>query len=590
MEENNPQIPTNIKRMATKRKILFVVISILFVAISGIKTASAASLYFSPNSGSYAINGTISLNVYVSSADQAMNAASGVISFPQDKLQVVSLSKTGSIFSLWVSEPSFSNSDGTVNFEGITLNPGFTGSSGKIISVVFKVKSSGSASITFSSGSVLANDGKGTNILTKLDTAQFNLSGTAAPTVAPSAGNVPAAPQISSLTHPDPEKWYALSNAKFNWQLSSDITGVQFSFDQTASAIPTTTSAAVSEKEIGGVADGIWYFHLRLSNTFGWSKTSNFRFQIDTQPPASFSIEFPDGSQTDNPQPKILFGTADSLSGIDYYKIKIGDGEFLKIGASEVSRNAPYVMPLQTPGQKTILIQALDKAGNYTSSQAEITILSIAFPIFTSYPDKLQSGEILTAKGTALTNSKVVVYLQRENDQAKSSTIKSDENGNFVFTSDGGLSEGNYKMWAQTIDNRGAISNPSAGISIAVGQSIFFKIASLLISIFSLIIPLVALIVLLMFLILYGWYRFYLFSEKLRKEACEKEIRKENQSLYKVIDVLRKNIQEQINMLEEIKNKRTLTEEEEKIINHLKKNLDEVEESTGKEIEEIKEK
>lgn len=583
----NTLINTCVKPISTKLMFILVFISLILVLFGGLRVASAATLYFSPNSGSYAVNDTISLNVYVSSADQAMNAASGVVSFPRDKLQIVSLSKSGSIFSLWVSEPSFSNSDGTVNFEGITLNPGFTGSNGKIISVVFKVKSGGSASISFSSGSVLANDGKGTNILTNLGTAQFNLSGTAAPP--PSAGDVPAAPQILSATHLDPEKWYALSGAKFNWQLSSDITAIRLSFDQTASTIPTTTSAAVSEKEISGVADGIWYFHLRLSNAFGWGKTSNFRFQIDTQPPASFSIEFPDGSQTDNPQPKILFSTTDSLSGIDYYKIKIGDGEFLKIGASEVSENAPYVMPLQTPGQKTILIQAFDKAGNYTSSQAEITILSIAPPIFTSYPDKLQSGEILTAKGTALANSKVVVYLQRGSDQAKSSTIKSDENGNFVFSSDGGLSEGDYKMWAQTIDNRGAISSPSAGISIAVGQSIFFKISSLLIGIFSLIIPLVALIVLLMFISLYGWYRFYLFSEKLRKEACAKEIRKENQSLYKVIDVLRKNIQEQINMLEGIKNKRTLTEEEEKIINHLKKNLDEVEASSEKEIEEIRE-
>ena len=124
---------------------LFVVFSILPIA------AQAASLYFSPSSGSYAVGSPITLNVYVSSADQAMNAASGVISFPSDKLEVTSLSKTGSIFTLWVQEPSFSNSVGAVNFEGIVLNPGFTGSGGKVLSITFKTKVAGNAPLTFSS-------------------------------------------------------------------------------------------------------------------------------------------------------------------------------------------------------------------------------------------------------------------------------------------------------------------------------------------------------------------------------------------------------------------------------------------------------
>ena len=80
------------------------------------------------------------MNVLVSSADQSMNAASGVISFPQDKLEVASISKTGSIFTLWVQEPTFSNSAGAVTFEGIVLNPGFMGANGKAITINFKVK------------------------------------------------------------------------------------------------------------------------------------------------------------------------------------------------------------------------------------------------------------------------------------------------------------------------------------------------------------------------------------------------------------------------------------------------------------------
>src|SRR3990167_7780133 len=193
------------------------------------KTAEAAALYFSPSSGTQVINSTFSVNVYVSSADKAMNAASGTVSFPPDKLEVASLSKNSSIMTLWVQEPSFSNSAGTINFEGIVMNPGFTGSSGKILTLTFKVKAMGEAGLVFASGMVLANDGAGTNILTGLGSANYNLGvpevqavepappkaaekeAETTAEIAPAAGKaaVPAAPIVASPTHPDQEKWYA---------------------------------------------------------------------------------------------------------------------------------------------------------------------------------------------------------------------------------------------------------------------------------------------------------------------------------------------------------------------------------------------
>ena len=98
---------------------------IFFFFLFGLAPLStdAATLSFSPTAESYAVGSTFSVGVSVGSVDQAINAVSGVISFPWDKLEMVSLSKTGSIFSLWVQEPSFSNSVGTVSFEGIVLNP-----------------------------------------------------------------------------------------------------------------------------------------------------------------------------------------------------------------------------------------------------------------------------------------------------------------------------------------------------------------------------------------------------------------------------------------------------------------------------------
>ncbi len=147
--------------------------------------ANAANLSFSKTSGSYNAGDTFTVNVYINSTDQSMNAASGVVLFPTDLISVSSISKNGSIFSLWVQEPLFSNNGGTVNFEGIVLNPGFIGSNGKILSITFKTKKVGNAEITFSTGSVLANDGKGTNILTNTGKMSVNIGEKPAPKETP---------------------------------------------------------------------------------------------------------------------------------------------------------------------------------------------------------------------------------------------------------------------------------------------------------------------------------------------------------------------------------------------------------------------
>ncbi len=343
--------------------------------------AQAASLYFSPSSGSYATGEQFLAVVYVSSADQAMNAASGVISFPQDKLEVVSLSKSASIFSLWVQEPSFSNNAGAINFEGIVLNPGFTGSGAKIITINFKVRAAGNAPLNFVSGSVLANDGKGTNILASLGSAQFSLGG-ATPTIPESesttpsvVSGAPSAPKISSSTHPDSNKWYAKKDAKFTWPVPSGVTGIRLLVGKIPVATPTVTyKSAINEKEITDLADGIWYFHAQFRNANGWGEISHFRFQIDTQPPEPFFIKFIGGNETDNLQPTALFDTTDSLSGIDYYKIKIGEGDIFPVSAEIVKSNL-YTLPLQMPGKRNILVQAFDRAGNFTITSTEFTIL-----------------------------------------------------------------------------------------------------------------------------------------------------------------------------------------------------------------------
>jgi hypothetical protein len=134
----------------------------------------AASLSLSTGQ-EYSVGQDFSVAVLVSSSDQSVNAVSASVAFPPDKLQLLSLSKSGSIVNLWTQEPSFSNAGGTAHFEGVILNPGFTGSAGRVITLVFRVKATGTATLTFPSSSALANDGKGTEIITEARSTTINL-------------------------------------------------------------------------------------------------------------------------------------------------------------------------------------------------------------------------------------------------------------------------------------------------------------------------------------------------------------------------------------------------------------------------------
>ncbi len=472
------------------------------------------------------------------------------------------------------------------NGTGPSLTP--TGSSGKAITITFRTKVAGIAPLVFSSATVLANDGHGTNILSNLGNANFTLEGET-PTVpveevvipAKTKG-VPSAPIITSPTHSESEKWYKVKDAKFVWSTPPNVTGVKLSVSKFPSTVPTAVySPPISEREIKNLEDGICYFHAQFRNAKGWGEVSHFRFQIDTKAPEPFIIKFIDGNKTENPRPTVVFDTTDSLSGINYYKIKIGEGVFFSV-APETVKN-PYTLPLQNPGKRNILVQAYDNAENYSVATEEFTIDPLEAPVFTDYPKGLESGQILTVEGeTKYPNSQVVIWLQRERDEPKSFIVPGNQDGKFTFTADEKLNDGIYQLWAEAIDSRGAKSLPSQKITIAVAKQAIFRIGNWAVSFLAVVVPLVALTVLLLLVSWYGWHKFSIFRKRLKKEVHEAE-----SALYKAFDLLKKYIYNQVKMLEEKRTKGQLTEKEEKIIKQWKKDLDDVENLVRKEIEDI---
>lgn len=190
--------------MEKKQKKPLLTVLILFLAVLFFATdTEAASLYFSPLSGTFSINENFTVRVLVNT-DAAVNAVSGLINFPTEYLEVISLNTAGSAIDFWVQDPSFSNRgvSGNVHFEGVILNPGYTGTQGRMLNIVFRAKKLGTTSISFNELSILANDGAGTNIASASGSASFSFID--APASQPKSGLDELEEKINTLAGKEP--------------------------------------------------------------------------------------------------------------------------------------------------------------------------------------------------------------------------------------------------------------------------------------------------------------------------------------------------------------------------------------------------
>ncbi len=537
--------------------------------------AAGATFSFSSQTGSYSVGDAIPVTVYVN-AGQAVNAVSGVISFPNDKLAVSSVSKSSSVVSLWVQDPSYSNSAGTINFQGVILNPGFTGSNGNVITVYFRAISPGIALVSFTSGSILANDGQGTNVLDAqgLPANQYAVNvpaGAASNATAstPSGTSGPSAPVISSPNVPDQNKWYPSNDIKLNWEVPSDIDAVRLLYNKYQNSTPTVLyEPPMGEKELTGLGDGIWYFHAQFHDASGWGSTAHFRFQIDTTPPDPFQIRFAANPDPTNPQPAVILNATDTPSGIADYKIKVDDQNLIAVSAGQAA-SGPYSLPVQTSGPHNILVQAFDQASNYQTALASFTVTPIDPPTITGYTTSLRQGDFLVVKGTTYPNATVSINLEGQGTLPKTWTGVSDGSGNFTVTGDGAISPGAYKMYAAVQDSRGAQSPSTQKYDVAVSPGTFLGIGTYTISLITAIVSLVVILILAVAAIWYG-------TRKVR--ALKKDIAKEAQVVERDVErafkALKTDIRDHVRYLEKIRSVRELTREEDILLKQMKDDLD----------------
>lgn len=492
--------------------------------IASASYVEAASLSLSPGSGTYAPGATFTVRLSVNSAGASINAADGTIKFDPSQLNVVSATRSGSIFNLWVTEPTFSNTAGTVTFSG-GLPSGYTGNGGNIMSVTFKAKGSGTSKVTIAGASVLANDGQGTNVLSSSGNASFSIQAAAlTPTpveennddevvveYTPQA-NTPSAPKITSTTHSDPNAWYSLKSASLDWELPAGIIAVRTLLDDRASSIPTKVYDSPI-KTIGfDLDEGISYFHLQFKNEEGWGKIAHYRLAVDSEKPTGIAITQSDQVDKNAPEQKFLVTVEDAVSKVLKFKVQLDNNEPFDFKKETI--DSLITVGKLTPGYHTITIEGFDEAGNSIIGTYSFTIEAFEAPVFTEIPVEVSSQVIPVIKGTTRPNSTVDIIIMPKGGEARTYQTNSDESGVFVFIPDSRFGNGVYEITARAIDQYGAQSELSKVSRLAVQQPGFIKIGFLIVSALSVIIPLILLAGL---AVVASWYM-VLYLRRLRRK------------------------------------------------------------------------
>lgn len=340
--------------------------------------AAGASLKISPSTGTYEVGGLVDISMIVDTGGESINAVAATLQFPPDKLQVVNPAASTSFISVWVSAPTYSNTDGTVSFQGGLPNPGIKTSAGVITTITFRVKAPGKATLRYApNAKVLRNDGNGTNILSATSTADLTLK------VPP-----PAGPVVSSPTHTDQNSWYNNSQVQFVWDTVEGAIGYSYIFDQSPKTIPDetvdTTAAAASEKATG---DGIWFFHVR-AKTATWGGVTTYPVQIDTTPPAAFTPKLGQSILTTEDIGTLQYTTTDAASGIDHYEVKIlaRDQQQSGLNTLFIEAASPYALPVLPAGEFSFIVRAVDRAGNAAEGTLTTTVVSGGIPFFARVP------------------------------------------------------------------------------------------------------------------------------------------------------------------------------------------------------------
>ncbi len=215
-------------------------------------------------------------------------------------------------------------------------------------------------------------------------------------------------PLISSPSHPSQETWYSNNTPQFVWDVAEQNLGYTFNIDQNPLADPSIGYFFSQDKvfSFSQLADGFWYFHLKVKYSDGYGPTAHYQIKIDTTAPEFFkpSIE----------GDKIYFSALDKYAGVDYYEFNIDQSMWQKV-------ESPYLLTANDKQGKVMTLRAVDKAGNAVEARIDLPKMEVikeepkkyvlGVPIFVVQPPMIDKVEVPVVRGRAAPGAKIYLFL-----------------------------------------------------------------------------------------------------------------------------------------------------------------------------------
>lgn len=544
---------------------------------------SAATLSTTPDSGVYTVGETISVRVLLDTAGATINAADGRIKVSGSGVNLVGVSQAGSIFSLWAEEPRISGDE--VVFSG-GVPAGYSGRNGTVVTITLRTTAAGTPRLSFQDGSVLAADGRGSNVLSNMNGATYTVR---AQESAPEperveyvpAANTPPAPKIESRTHPEQDGWSKVQQAKISWSLPSGVTQVRTAVTQSTNTVPNQVAdSPIRELTTESLPDGVSYAHVQFRNSDGWGDIGRYRLGIDSQPPENLTVARVETIEAYRPEQELSI-SASSTAPLSEALIQI-DGED-PISYELSGATSTITLPALEPGYRTIIVEVFDAAGNSAMTTLSLTIDSFAAPTLESIPDQFTAGTVPVFVGTTTPRADVVGLIRSvANDTKEEFHTVSDGQGTFQIIPDRPLRAGIYELTVRATDEYGARSELAGPVRYVVHEPGYVQIGSWLISVLSIMVPTIALVILLVLMIWYGFYRW----RRLRSRVAH-ESREAHDILRETFSALQETLDRETTTVTKSRKSGQLTKAEEHLVHTLQAELSAAQERVEKEVADI---
>ena len=289
---------------------------------------------------------TFSVDVQLQTNGVQVNAAEIHLAYDRTALDVISISRAQSIFTLWPEEPAVNRQSGEITLTGGRPN-GIIAINGLVATITFVAHQTGTANITVNTAAsaVYLNNGQGT---------KRELVST--PLALEVIDDLGQGIRLSSTTHPTQQTWSRGGTISVQWDTRP---GSAYSYLLSTSRqdvpdeTPEDTNGSVTYSD---QADGVYYFTIKERADNGtWSAIYQRVFLLDQTPPQPFHIDRIPATFGHN-RASLSWVAMDETSGIVASELAIN-------GRSAGTVTNPLAIQAGWTG-KIISITARDAAGN----------------------------------------------------------------------------------------------------------------------------------------------------------------------------------------------------------------------------------